>query len=193
MIIGITGGSGCGKTTLLGLLEQRGGVVLDCDRIYHRLLETDARLVEDIGRRFPGVVEDGVLLRKKLGEIVFSDPQALKDLNDITHAAITKEVLCQLKGNPTLVAIDASVLLDSPLAQLCDVTVAVLAPVEQRLRRLAQRDGISEEYARRRISAQPSDGFFREKCDYILVNDGDLSAFERKCLAFFTELGIMER
>ena len=87
-VIGITGGSGSGKTTLLNMIRDRGGLVLDCDEIYHSLLKTDAALLRSIEDRFPGTVEDGVLQRKKLGAIVFSDSQALEDLNRITHGAV---------------------------------------------------------------------------------------------------------
>lgn len=90
MILGITGGTGCGKTTLLNVLKERGAVVLDCDAIYHELLTRDASLLAAIEARFPGVVEDGVLLRKKLGNLVFSHKNALLDLNKITHAAVKR-------------------------------------------------------------------------------------------------------
>ena len=101
MILGITGGTGCGKTTLLRCIEHCGGLVLDCDAIYHRLLETDTDLLNAIENRFPGTVENGVLQRKKLGAIVFSDAQALADLNAITHGAIHAEVL-RLLQSPVL-------------------------------------------------------------------------------------------
>ena len=91
MIFGITGGTGCGKTTALKAIESLGGVVLDCDAIYHELLKNDPSLLAAIENRFPGVVEDGQLQRKKLGAIVFADPQALLDLNAITHAAVKAE------------------------------------------------------------------------------------------------------
>ena len=80
MILGITGGTGCGKTTLLELIRQAGGVVLDCDAIYHELLRQDRALLEAIESRFPGTVEEGVLQRKKLGTIVFGDRAALEEL-----------------------------------------------------------------------------------------------------------------
>ena len=73
MIIGITGGTGCGKTTLLKVIAEKGGLILDCDAIYHQLLTTDASLLKAIENRFPGTVEDGQLQRKKLGSVVFSD------------------------------------------------------------------------------------------------------------------------
>ena len=79
MILGITGGTGCGKTTLLEMIRQAGGVVLDCDAIYHELLRTDGALLAAIEDRFPGTVEGGTLQRKKLGAVVFADPEALAD------------------------------------------------------------------------------------------------------------------
>jgi len=191
MIIGITGGSGCGKTTLLNLIRDRGGLVLDCDAIYHELLKTDKALLAAIARRFPGTVEGGELNRKKLGSMVFSDKNALLDLNKITHSAVKKEVLRRLEGKPSLAAIDAIALFEGELAELCHVTVAVTAPMDARVQRLMKRDGISEEYARSRIAAQHSDAWFGEKCDYVLCNDGRLDAFATKCLAFLQTLGIM--
>ena len=192
MIIGITGGTGCGKTTLLNLVRQQGGLVLDCDAIYHELLRSGAQLLCAIATRFPGTVENGVLQRKRLGAIVFSDEAALQDLNAITHSAIKAEVIRRLESKPELAAIDAIALMESGLAELCDVTVAVTAPTEDRVRRLMVRDGISEEYARNRIAAQHEEVWFREKCDYILENSGNFDAFATKCLAFFRQLGIME-
>ena len=190
-IIGITGGTGCGKTTLLRAIEAKGGLVLDCDAIYHQLLRTDKAMLAAIEARFPGTVENGDLQRKKLGSLVFSDENALLDLNRITHGAVKAEVLRRLKSKPALAAIDAIGLFEGGLAELCDVTVAVTAPVEDRVKRLMARDGISEEYAKNRIAAQHTQDWFRERCDYELRNDGELDAFATKCLAFLDKLGIM--
>ena len=191
LVIGITGGSGCGKTTLLNLIAEKGGLVLDCDAIYHELLKTDLSLLSAIEDRFPGVTEDGQLNRKKLGAIVFADEKALLELNAITHAAVKNEVLRRLAHSPRLAAIDAIGLFEGGLAELCDVTVAVTAPVEDRVKRLMRRDGISEEYARSRIAAQHEDGWFREKCDHILENGGKMDAFATKCIDFLRNLDIM--
>ncbi len=191
MIIGITGGTGCGKTTLLAAIEEAGGLVLDCDAIYHELLASDQTLLTAIEDRFPGTVENGTLQRKKLGSIVFSDEQALLDLNTITHSAVKAEVLRRLENAPKLAAIDAIALFEGGLAGLCDVTVAVTAPTEDRVRRLMARDGISEDYARKRIAAQHDESWFRERCSHSLENNGTKKQFQEKCLAFLRESGII--
>ena len=190
MIIGITGGTGSGKTTVLKVLKDLGAVILDCDAIYHNLLKTDTALLAAIEPRFPGTVVNGILQRKKLGSIVFADEAALKDLNAITHSAVVEEVKKHLDGE--LVAIDAIGLFESGLNALCHVTVAVTAPLEDRVDRLMARDNITREYALSRIQAQPSDVAFSQKCDHVLVNDGTEASFYKKCLAFFRQWGIMK-
>ena len=192
MIIGITGGTGCGKTTLLNVIRDCGGVVLDCDEIYHELLQTDKQLLADIEARFPGTVENGVLQRKKLGAIVFQDKNELKALGTITGGAIRKEVMRRLENSAALTAIDAIGLFEGKYDQLCDVTVAVTAPEECRVQRLVNRDGITEEYARSRIAAQRPQSDFVTLCDYALCNDGTQTDFQKKCLAFLADLGIIK-
>ena len=192
MILGITGGTGCGKTTLLNCIAQLGGVILDCDAIYHELLKTDPALLSAIEARFPGTVENGVLQRKKLGNLVFSDENALNDLNRITHGAVKAEVLRRLADHPPLAAIDAIALFEGGLAELCDITVAVTAPEEARIQRLMARDGIDRDYAKRRIDAQKSADWFRENCDYCLENNGTQNDFHDMCLAFLRQLAIIE-
>ena len=192
MILGITGGTGCGKTTLLNIIRAHGGLVLDCDDIYHRLLQTDTEMLSAIKDRFPGAFEDGCLNRKKLGAIVFADPAALTALNEITHGAVKKEVIRQLAGWNGLAAIDAIALFEGGLAELCDITIAVTAPLEDRVVWLMARDGISGEYARSRIAAQKSESWFRQKCDFVLENNADAESFSRKCIAFLFEKGIID-
>ena len=188
MILGITGGTGCGKTTLLKEIEARGGLVLDCDAVYHELLTRDPELLNAINDRFPGVVVDKKLERKKLGAIVFADEQALQDLNAITHGAIKAEIVRRLSENPPLAAIDAIALFEGGLAQLVDTTVAITAPRDARIQRLMKRDGISYEYAENRINAQKSESWFCQMCDYTLHNDGTQEQFQEKCSEFLDSI-----
>ena len=125
-ILGITGGTGSGKTTLLRCVERRGGVVIDCDALYHELLQSDAALLEGISTRFPGVIAQGVLDRKKLGKLVFGDAAALCDLNRITHGAVCRAVREKLdaarRDGTALAAVDAIALFESGLAARVEST-----------------------------------------------------------------------
>lgn len=194
MIIGITGGTGCGKTTALQAIEQLGGVVMDCDRIYHELLTQDTALLNAINTRFPGCVSKGILDRKHLAGVVFTDPAALQDLNAITHSAVKTEVLRRLANVPAgiPVAIDAIELFGGGLGELCDITVAITAPEEERLQRLIARDGITREQALQRLLAQKPESYFRQKCRYTLENTGTTTEFMDKCLVFFRDLTIIK-
>ena len=191
MILGITGGTGCGKTTLLRCIADCGGMIMDCDAIYHDLLKTDTAMLSAIEARFPGTVEDGGRNLKKLGALVYRNPKALADLNAITHACVRREVEKVLAQKPKLAAIDAIALFESGLDSLCDVTVAVTAPMEERVRRLMARDSIPESYARSRIAAQHEEDWFREKCTCTLENNGTQVQFKEKCLAFLQNLCII--
>ena len=191
-VVGITGGTGSGKTTALNMLRELGALILDCDEIYHELLAQEGEMVSEILVRFPEAAEGGKLVRKKLGGIVFADPAALLDLNAITHRHVNAEVARRLaehaRRGGTLAAIDAIALLESGLGDTCRCTVAVTAPAEQRVARLIQREGIREEYARARIAAQKSDEWFRERCTYTLENSGSRTAFEAACRELFANI-----
>lgn len=192
-VIGLTGPTGAGKSTALQALEALGVLVLDCDRLYHRLLDTDRALQAALYRRFPAAFQAGVLDRKALGRLVWQDAQALSDLNAITHgvilAALRREIAAA--GDRPGVAIDAVALLESGAGALCDVTVAVTAPEEERIRRIMARDGIPRDYAEARVKAQKSTAWYMEHCEHTLENNGTQAAFREKCSAFFS--GILER
>ena len=175
-VIGITGPTGAGKTTVLKEIEALGGAVIDCDAVYHEMLESDRALQESLERAF-GPLRDGqgAIDRKKLGALVFGDPAKLERLNAIAQRAVVQRTRQMVKENRSrgigLTAIDAFALLESGLADLCTTTVAVLAPAEARVARIMAREGISEEYAWSRVRAQKSDDYFQTGCDYTLFND----------------------
>lgn len=193
-IIGITGPTGAGKTTALRVLEQLGGSIIDCDAVYHQLLQTDPGLQRELQERFgPLTDEQGRFDRKKLGGVVFRDPAALNDLNAIVWPYIEQAVderLAQacLEGR-CAAAVDGIALIESGLAARCDTTVAVIAPEEERVRRICLREGVSEEYARARVAAQKTGDWFRANCRHTLVNDcGRTEDFVLRARQLFEQL-----
>ena len=191
-IIGITGGTGCGKTTALNELERRGALLIDCDAVYHRMLETDRPMLDEIEKYFPGAVVDGKLDRKALGAVVFTDEEALRDLNIITHRHMNLEIRRILREHAinggTLAAIDAIELFSSGLAKRCTATVGVIAGRDVRISRIMRRDGISREYAMMRVNAQRPNEYFIQKCSRVLENNGSQEEFIERCRKTFEEV-----
>lgn len=176
IVIGICGGSGSGKTTLLKEIAGRGGFCVDCDALYYNMLKTNAPLRGDLIRAFGNVfLPDGSLNRQALGQIVFGNEEQLDRLNAIVYKHMGMEMETILRheasvGTPIL-GVDAVNLFESGFAGLCHATVAVVADPEVRLARIMERDGIPEEYARRRIAAQETDDYWQEKADYSIRNE----------------------
>lgn len=178
-ILGLTGGSGTGKSAACTAFARLGCGVIDADATYRTLCDTCEPMLEEIQNVFGNVFStDGKLDRKKLGAIVFADAQKLQQLNAITHPYIrqaARDAFAAYSKRGCLLCIyDAPVLFEGQMETLCDKTCAVLAARNTRIARIVARDAITEEYAALRIDAQKDDAFYRERCDYIVQNDADL-------------------
>ena len=178
-ILGLTGGSGTGKSAACTAFARLGCGVIDADATYRTLCDTCKPMLKEIQNVFGDVFStDRKLDRKKLGTIVFADAQKLQQLNAITHPYIrqaARDAFAAYSKRGCLLCIyDAPVLFEGQMETLCDKTCAVLAARNTRIARIVARDAITEEYAALRIDAQKDDAFYRERCDYVVQNDADL-------------------
>ena len=190
-IIGLTGGSGVGKGTVAARMRELGAGWVDADAVYRALCAQNRGMLAALDAAFGGVLdENGALDRPRLAQIVFSDPEKLAKLNEITIPYIRAASLeaMQAQADCPIVLYDAPTLFEGGVDDLCEKSIGVLADTETRVQRVMARDGISEEAARARILAQPDDGFYRARCDYILENNGDLAALWRETDALYTIL-----
>ncbi|MBR1566976.1 MAG: threonylcarbamoyl-AMP synthase [Oscillospiraceae bacterium] len=191
-VIGITGPSGCGKTTALRELAAFGALVLDCDAVYHELLESDKALIDELEAAFPGTVRGGRLDRKALGRIVFSDPDRLRLLNRISHRYVKQEVNRRLRAfamqGGLFAALDAVELISAGMGERCTATVGILSEPELRVERIMQRDNISREAAEARIAAQKPDSYYQTHCTHILFNNADRDGFAADSRRLFKEI-----
>ncbi len=182
MLIGLTGMSGAGKSTVAAWFEKRGFRLIDCDALVHALYEDRqyAILVEKaFGKEY---IQNGSVDRKRLGALVFSDKNALKKLNETVSPFIMNAVTSRIqaaKQEDIATVLDAPLLFEYGLEKFCDITIGVTTDVETAVKRLSERDRRSEAEIRSRLASQHNIAFFREHCDYILENNGDLPTLAR--------------
>lgn len=156
-VIGLTGGSGSGKSTVAAVLKGLGAYVIDCDKIAHRNMQPSGVAYNELVAAFgEGILNpDGEINRKSLGNIVFSNRQQLERLNAITHKHIIERVKQLLAENSSsMVVIDAPLLYEAGLDSLCSEIWVTSAPREVRINRITERDGISRSQAESRINSQ---------------------------------------
>lgn len=200
LTVGLTGPTGAGKGTVSALLAEYGIPSIDTDRVYRELLVPPSPLLKELADAFGAEIltPAGELDRAVLAARVFgAGCEAERErLNAITHPHILAEVRRRLAvygkewsitGAPLAVLVDAPQLFESKFDGECEVICSVLAPKNQRLRRIMERDGLTEQQARARMGAQLSDSFYR-KAGYVIVNDGDADKLKREVYGFYRYL-----
>lgn len=184
-VIGLTGQTGAGKSTIRKLLKAKGAAVIDADSVAHEVADNSLSCLTDIVEHFSCMVldEKGKLNRRALGRIVFSDRKKLALLNKIMFpyivSAIKGQVTAYEQAGAQIIVIDGATLIESGCAKMCSVLVSVTADEETRLTRIIHRDGISKRDAVRRVSAQNPEEFYIKASDYVIKNNGTPGDLER--------------
>ena len=177
MIVGLTSSSGSGKSTVSKVFGRNGFAVLDLDKVSRNVASVGSACLCEIKDFFGDTVilPDGSLNRKGLGEIVFNDKEKLDVLTRITHKYILKEMEDFISNTEGDILLDAPLLFEANVDKRCDFNIAVLCDHQTQIKRIALRDGITEEIAKARLEKQHSNEFFIENCDYCIDNFGDES------------------
>lgn len=194
IVLGLTGQTGAGKSTLCRYLQQKGCTVIDADQVARNVVEKGSACIADIVLEF-GVeylTMDGNLNRRKLGESVFTDKAKLKKLNDIMFPYIInniKEKIAEAKdASEGIIILDAPTLFESGSDKFCDKVISVIASQDVRCHRIIERDGLSEEEAMHRITAQHSDSFYTERSWVVLQNNSDVDDLKQQADHMLSEL-----
>ena len=193
-VIGLTGQTGAGKSTVRELFKAKGAAVIDADAVSHDIVDNDLSCLTDIVEHFSCIVlnDKGKLNRKALGRIVISDPKKLAVLNKIMFpyivSAIKGKVTAYEHAGAQMIVIDGATLIESGCSKMCSVLISVTAEEETRLTRIIHRDGISKRDAVRRVSAQHPEEFYIEASDYVIKNNGTPGDLEREAERVLDEI-----
>lgn len=192
-IIGLCGGSGSGKSTVCDIFAIHNILPINTDDIYRELTSKKTACLDAIKSEFgeAAITDECALNRKYLAQIVFSDEQKRKRLNEIAHFYVLEEVrgiISSVSEKYFGVIVDAPLLFESGFDRECDVVVAVIADEPRRIGRIMQRDGIDENMALRRIRTQISNEELSKKSKYVIVNNGDVAELYEKVAAIVSDL-----
>lgn len=194
MIIGVTGISGSGTSTVTQILAEAGGFVVSADALSHALMRKGQPCYSEITACFGETIigTDGEIDRRALGALVFNDVKRLAMLEAILHPRViaqTKMLIAQSQA--PFAVIDAPLLIEANMHTIGDSCWLVTAPHDVRICRIMARDHISYEAAERRLSARKGDAALRPYADVVIENDGDFNQLRKKTLAALTHCGIV--
>lgn len=190
-IIGLTGQSGAGKTTVSKIFSDNGFCVIDADSISRNVAQ-NPNFLDEVGELFPDCISDGKLERKKLANIVFNNKKALDDYTSLIYPYITFEIFKLIRyyksQGALLIILDAPTLFESGLDEICKCIVSVTAPLNMKIERLLARDGIPYEMVYSRLSSQNNEDFFAQKSDYLISNDSTEDELYRKTISVINSI-----
>lgn len=192
-VIGLTGGIACGKSVVSAMLRGLGVRVVDADQVAREVVASGSDVLRRLGERFgPGILRpDGSLDRARLGQIVFHDPQALADLNGITHPVIRRRIEQLTKEardqGVSLLVVEAPLLFVAGMDDMVDEVWVVTCTPQQQVERLQRRDGLSREEAEARLRAQMSLEEKVRRAHRVIHNQGTLEETRRQVLACLRE------
>ena len=201
--LGITGRSGCGKSTVTAVFAGHGVPLADADQISREILLSGSPLLPALAERFGADIlkADGTLDRRLLADRAFATPEGKAALDGLTHPEIVRRIraakqAAQEAGAPLFV-LDGAVIVGTAAQAECDRLCVVTAPFETSVARIVARDGIAPEMACRRLNAQTPEAELTAQADYVLHNDADLAALqaaaEQLCSVLQTEGGASHR
>lgn len=198
IIIGLTGGIACGKSAVVNEFKKLGAKVIDADKIAHQVLhenlEVKNKIIKNFGKEI--LKKDGEINRKKLGKTVFANKNKLSLLNRIIHPPIITEIkkqiralsTCQLINLSTVVVLDAPLLFEAKITNLVDKILVVAVPQEIQLKRLMERNNLTEQEARERINSQWNIEKKKKFADFIIDNTKPLPMVEKQIYQIWKSL-----
>lgn len=191
-IIGVTGGIGSGKSTVSRVLKDLGAKIIDADKVAREIVYKGGKVLDELTAFFGNEIldESDGLNRKKLGEIVFNNPEKLEVLNQIMHKHIVDRIVNDLntaksEGKWEIIVIDAPIPLEHGFIDLVDEVWVVVADKETRIKRVMDRSGLTYEEALSRINSQLKDEEYSRIADEIIVNDGAIEDLEKSVVKLF--------
>lgn len=179
LVVGLTGPTGAGKSTVAKTLQESGAQVIDADAIAREIVDNSDDCKGQLREAFGVKIFDkqGKLDRQLLANLAFSSKEQTDRLNVITHPAIVREIELKVweyrEKYEGLVILDAALLLETGLDRVCDEVVSVIADAEMRIQRVMQRDRLERAEAVMRLKAQKADEFYTSRANFVIYNDSD--------------------